>query len=339
MPRIQTGTVKKVRQAPTAKKRLSVGKIASVLVAFLMIGAVAVLAVKLIGGPKTVEEEPKIIPTDVIAGTEESSAGDETVVAGEVERDSAERHTVRFTFYDKPDVICTTANIKAGTLMKALGIEYETDKIVSVDSDAEITGDTDIDIKSVEYTLDYTTEVIPNDTKYVDDASMYVGEEAVSVDGYDGVKTYTYKCTLVNGVEQSRELVGEEITTEPVDRVINRGTAVVPTTPVTGGDTPGTIYTGVPENYLYYVDVRATCYCIVGTTATGLPTGDNVMAVDPNVIPLGSHCVVIGELGDYGHRIAADVGGGIKGNIIDIWVPEGTGFGWQNARVYVISEG
>ena len=28
-----------------------------------------------------------------------------------------------------------------------------------------------------------------------------------------------------------------------------------------------------------------------------------------------------------------------KGNIIDIWLPEGTGFGWQNARVYVISEG
>jgi len=360
VPRVQTGTIPRVQtgqiagvntgtigrvktesgvrrppvpRAQKAKKRFSPGKIAAACLAVLLIGAAVITAVKLIGKPEPVEE-PKIIPTDVVAGIDEIS--DDVIETGDAGAVLQPRHTVRFTFYDKPDFVCNTADIKAGELMTALGIEYEEDKIVSVDSDSEITGDTDIDIKNIEYTFEYETEAIPNETRYVDDSSMYEGEEEVSQEGYDGVKTYTYKVTLVNGEETARDLVGEAVTTEPVDRIINRGTAVyVP--PVVVDNTPQTSYVGAPENYLYYVDVRATCYSIVGTTATGLPTGNNVMAVDPDVIPLGSNCIVIGDLGDYGYRIAADVGGGIKGNIIDIWVPEGTGFGWQNARVYVLS--
>lgn len=317
------------------KKSHAIGKIAAALGGILFIGVALFVAIKFIGAAK--EEEPKIIPTDVVAGTDEAG---ETVLPTPDAASVASRHTVKFTFYEKPEIICTTGNIAAGELMDQLGIEYKTDKIVSISADAEIAEDVTIEIKDVGHTVDYVTEAVPNETKYVDDDTMYKGTEVVDVEGYNGVKTYTYNVKLVNGVEDSRELASEEITTSPVDRVIRRGTRVPPLTPhSTDATTPKTIYTGVPENYLYYVDVRATCYCIVGTTATGLPTGDNVMAVDPSVIPLGSECVVIGDYGDYGHRIAADVGGGIKGNIIDIWLPEGTGFGWQNARVYVLSEG
>ena len=225
--------------------------------------------------------------------------------------------------------------------MDTLGIDHGEGYRLSVGSDDEITGDTAIDVKTVTQGYDYDTESVPFETEYVDDNTILKGEEEVAVAGSEGVKTYTYLCTYVNGIEESRELVGTDITTQPVNKVIHKGTKVytppAPTpAPQTNTPTPSTTYTGAPESYLYYVDVRATCYSIVGTTATGLPTGNNVMAVDPNVIPLGSECVVIGELGDYGHRIAADVGRGIQGNIIDIWVPEGSGFGWQNARVYVL---
>jgi len=61
--------------------------------------------------------------------------------------------------------------------------------------------------------------------------------------------------------------------------------------------------------------VSATCYILKGTTASGLPTGPGVVAVDPTVIPLGTRLSIPG----YGKGIAADVGGGIKGNIIDLW--------------------
>lgn len=63
--------------------------------------------------------------------------------------------------------------------------------------------------------------------------------------------------------------------------------------------------------------VSATCYDLPGTTATGMPVGRGVVAVDPALIPLGSRLYIPG----YGNGVAADVGGGIRGNIIDLWFP------------------
>jgi peptidoglycan DL-endopeptidase CwlO len=63
--------------------------------------------------------------------------------------------------------------------------------------------------------------------------------------------------------------------------------------------------------------VSATGYAIRGRTATGLETGWGVAAVDPSVIPLGSHMTVPG----YGEAVAADVGSGIVGARIDLWFP------------------
>ncbi len=63
--------------------------------------------------------------------------------------------------------------------------------------------------------------------------------------------------------------------------------------------------------------VDAVAYHLPGRTASGLPVGVGVIAVDPNVIPLGTRVFVPG----YGPAVAADVGGAIKGNIIDLWMP------------------
>lgn len=51
-----------------------------------------------------------------------------------------------------------------------------------------------------------------------------------------------------------------------------------------------------------------------GRTKTGMKAGKGVIAVDPRVIPLGTRVFVDG----YGEAIAADVGGAIKGNRIDV---------------------
>lgn len=63
--------------------------------------------------------------------------------------------------------------------------------------------------------------------------------------------------------------------------------------------------------------VSATCYDLPGSTATGMPVGRGVVAVDPSVIPLGSRMRIPG----YGNGVAADVGSGIKGEVIDLWFP------------------
>ena len=66
--------------------------------------------------------------------------------------------------------------------------------------------------------------------------------------------------------------------------------------------------------------MQSTAYTGGTLTATGSkpiynPGGISTIAVDPNVIPLGSKVYVSG----YGTAIAADTGGAIKGNIIDVY--------------------
>ena len=65
------------------------------------------------------------------------------------------------------------------------------------------------------------------------------------------------------------------------------------------------------------ITVSATGYALPGSTATGLPVGWGIVAVDPAVIPLGTHMTVPG----YGEAVAADTGGAIVGNTIDLWFP------------------
>ncbi|MBH0229486.1 LysM peptidoglycan-binding and 3D domain-containing protein [Halobacillus yeomjeoni] len=85
-----------------------------------------------------------------------------------------------------------------------------------------------------------------------------------------------------------------------------------------------------------------TAYCTgcSGVTATGVDLRANpnqkVIAVDPNVIPLGSKVYVEG----YGTAIAADTGGAIKGNRIDVFIPERSdalAFGRKSVKVQVLS--
>jgi 3D (Asp-Asp-Asp) domain-containing protein/peptidoglycan hydrolase CwlO-like protein len=63
--------------------------------------------------------------------------------------------------------------------------------------------------------------------------------------------------------------------------------------------------------------VSATGYAIHGRTASGVPTGWGVVAVDPGVIPLGTHMTIPG----YGSGVAADTGSAIQGATIDLWFP------------------
>ncbi|MGH3058512.1 MAG: 3D domain-containing protein [Gaiellaceae bacterium] len=63
--------------------------------------------------------------------------------------------------------------------------------------------------------------------------------------------------------------------------------------------------------------VSSTGYCLRGTTATGIPVGWGVVAVDPAVIPLGTSMSIPG----YGEGVAADTGPAVQGAEIDVWFP------------------
>ena len=86
--------------------------------------------------------------------------------------------------------------------------------------------------------------------------------------------------------------------------------------------------------------MESTAYYGHGITASGLkpvrnPDGISTIAVDPNVIPLGTKVYVSG----YGLAIAADTGGAIKGNIIDVFLntnEECISWGRRNVTVQIL---
>ncbi len=93
--------------------------------------------------------------------------------------------------------------------------------------------------------------------------------------------------------------------------------------------------------YAYALNVKATGYTPYdagcnGITATGRQAAKGVVAVDPRVIPLGTKLYIPG----YGQAIAADTGGAIKGNKIDLcYNSKSEAFGWgvRSVTVYVLN--
>ncbi|HEY2072499.1 MAG TPA: 3D domain-containing protein [Gaiellaceae bacterium] len=78
--------------------------------------------------------------------------------------------------------------------------------------------------------------------------------------------------------------------------------------------------------------VSATGYSLPGHTATGLPVGPGIVAVDPTVIPLGTRMTIPG----YGEGVAADVGSGVRGAMIDLWFPTvGQAYAWGRRTVTI----
>ncbi|MCA1053819.1 LysM peptidoglycan-binding domain-containing protein [Rossellomorea aquimaris] len=94
------------------------------------------------------------------------------------------------------------------------------------------------------------------------------------------------------------------------------------------------------------VNVTATAYTAhcegcIGITKTGVDLLSNpdarVIAVDPDVIPLGSKVYIEG----YGYARAEDTGGAIKGNRIDIYMEheqDALEYGVRDVKVKIIEE-
>lgn len=96
--------------------------------------------------------------------------------------------------------------------------------------------------------------------------------------------------------------------------------------------------------YEYIGECTVTYYCCEayehvcgdgdGLTATGIPVTPGVVAVDPEVIPLGSTVIIDGQA-----YLAADTGGAVRGNHVDIAVAthqEAEALGTTTADVWVV---
>lgn len=133
----------------------------------------------------------------------------------------------------------------------------------------------------------------------------------------------------VDGLMNSNQLTSDLI--HPGDELVLEGTkaavAGVNTTSAASSKVSNTASTSATtESTTEEMTVTATAYTAYcegcsGVTSTGIDLISNpnqkVIAVDPTVIPLGSRVWVEG----YGEAIAGDIGGAIKGNKIDVFIP------------------
>lgn len=178
-------------------------------------------------------------------------------------------------------------------------------------------------------------------------ASLNAGDTVTVREGENGEKTVSYRVKYENGVEVSREVISECVTKAPVDKIVEYGAQSSVTVPVVASET--NVDTG-KLNYKYVIECNATAYDMsaeenggyAGQTATGVPLDKGVIAVDPKVIPLGSRVYVEALDGSwtYGYAVAADTGGAIKGNRVDLCYRtryECIQFGRRPCRVYVLS--
>jgi uncharacterized protein YabE (DUF348 family) len=174
-------------------------------------------------------------------------------------------------------------------------------------------------------------EVIPRAIVYQDDPTMDIGRYLVLEWGADGLIHRDYRVVYENGQETERELLSEWEQPSS-DQLIAQGTK-----PVNLVETPQG-----PLRYSHSLEMYATWYNPAscgrppsspwyGIAATGVPVRRGIVAVDPNVIPLGTRLYVPG----YGEALAADTGSAVIGNIIDLGFADHETPDWRSGRVTV----
>lgn len=172
------------------------------------------------------------------------------------------------------------------------------------------------------------TEAIPYETKYVFNRDITPGRVKKVTDGKDGVKTITFTRTLEAG--KVIDTKKEENIEPPIDAVFQMGKSGLQLTD-RGSFTRAKIITMESTAYLP-TDGSGT-----GRTASGIQAKHGIVAVDPKVIKIGTLVYVEG----YGLAVAADTGGAIKGNRIDVCIQsrsEAMRWGRRKVKVHIFTD-
>ncbi len=201
-----------------------------------------------------------------------------------------------------------------------------------------------LEIIRVEIKSETVTNEIPFETVYEDDSSLYMGTNKTVTEGVAGSEVFVYENLYHNGEFVERELISQEITAEPVNKVVKRGTKLkpIPAPRAASALTP-------PTSYSKVITCRATAYDgsyetlgkLNPRTALGAVPTVGTVAVDPRVIPLGTKLYITSVDGSYvyGYGFAGDTGGAIKGNRVDLFMGsrrEALSFGSRTVNVYIL---
>jgi 3D (Asp-Asp-Asp) domain-containing protein len=230
------------------------------------------------------------------------------------------------------EITVNTGYVTVGELLGEIGIYPDSNDEVNHALDTIVTENMNIVVKKIDEMEITQREVIKyeTETKYIQ--TIPAGTKEVIQEGSDGLSTCVLRQVYVDGKLDNETVVSEELTKKPVTKKVNIGLG-------------GTYVSADNKRYpfSYYIDVIATAYggeMFSGLTYTGKQVEIGMIAVDPEIIPLGSKVYVVGDYGDFGVCYAEDTGSKIVGKAIDIYMGDDMEkmkeFGRRPMRVYIL---
>jgi resuscitation-promoting factor RpfB len=197
----------------------------------------------------------------------------------------------------------TVGEVLAHAGLSLQGLDYS---IPSPDKPIPVNGEIQLIHLREEVIIEHTP--VAFETEYQPAEDLELDTRSTIQPGEYGLIAQRVRIRYKDGVEVSRNLEDEWVAREPKPRIVGYGTKIVKRV----ADTPDG-----PIEYWRALSMYAVSYHPVNDndgTASGLPLKKGIAAVDRQYIPFYTRMYIPG----YGEAVAADVGGGVRGRMIDL---------------------
>ena len=225
---------------------------------------------------------------------------------------------------------------RVSTLLNQCGVALGPLDMVRPRRGGALTGGESITVVRVREELEEVREVIRRFVALQESEMLHKSETIMLREGGDGLRSIRYlkryhdgRLAAPRGLVARRTLVKSEAMAKIVGTSERERQRMMPKAQMRVSKRKrmtATAYTPGAESCGRYAD---------GYTSQGQKAGYGVAAVDPGVIRLGSDLYIVG----YGYAVAADVGGAIKRDRIDLCfddVGEAMDYGRKKVKVFVL---
>lgn len=214
-------------------------------------------------------------------------------------------------------------------------IEYDDDDIIQPGLETMV--EPDLKIRVINVRSEVTTKQVAINpvTEYRNDKNMERGKRKTVRSGKSGLAEHQIQKIYQDGILTKETTLSKKVIEPAVNEIVAVGTKPVVRTLVTSRGSYRYVEVKVMEATAYYPGPESCGKWADGYTYTGKKAGYGVVAVDPKVIRLGTQLYIEG----YGKAEAADIGGAIKGNKIDLCYEtyqEALRFGRKKIKVYIL---
>lgn len=214
-------------------------------------------------------------------------------------------------------------------------IEFDNDDIVKPGLETVLKPGDKVKVIKVRSEIITKNVAINPETEYRSDKNLERGVRKTIRSGKPGLAEHQIQVTYHDETLIKQTTLTKKTLKAPINEIIVVGTRPIVRTLVTSRGSYRYTEAKVMVATAYYPGPESCGKYADGYTYTGKKAGYGVVAVDPRVIRLGTQLYIEG----YGRAEAADIGGAIKGNKIDLCYEtykEALRFGRKKIKVYIL---